>query len=207
MPDVWPAATALALDERSAPADQLTELRACAAARRTLAELYAAHARGVHRFLCDLLGDSAAAADATQETFVRAYRRLHTLQAVERPAPWLFGIARHVSLEFRRARVRRRRVVDDAPLEPWEVRGEGGSALPSPEDELLGREAIGVVQGALAQLTEDRRAALLLRLDHGLCYEDIARLMEWSVPKTKVEIHRARQVLRAALAHYEGGQR
>ncbi|WP_437684255.1 RNA polymerase sigma factor [Sorangium sp. So ce131] len=206
MPEVWPVAAALALEERGPPADQALDPDACAGSRRTLEALYAAHARGVHRFLCDLLGDSAAAADATQETFVRAYRRLHTLTEVERPASWLFGIARYVSLEHRRARVRRRRVVDDAPLEPWEVRGEGGGALPSPEEELLGHEAIGVVQGALARLAEDRRAALLLRLDHGMSYEEIARLMEWSVPKAKIEIHRARQVLRAELARYEGGE-
>ena len=63
------------------------------------------------RFLTDLLGDHAAAADATQETFVRAFRRLDTLRGTDRIAPWLFGIARNVSLEHKKARRRRGRVL------------------------------------------------------------------------------------------------
>jgi RNA polymerase sigma-70 factor (ECF subfamily) len=204
--DAWLAAPALALGEQ-APAGAPEERADMALSGAGGIEvLYAAHAAAIHRFLCDLLGDTAAAADATQETFVRALRRLHTLEDPGRPAPWLFGIARRVSLEHRRARRRRRRVLDDAPLTPWEE--EARCCAPdSPEEDLIGREALGVLRGALDQLSEDRRAALLLRLDHGMSCEDIARLMEWSLPKVKVEIHRARQVLRAALSKYEGGGR
>ena len=48
---------------------------------------------------------------------------------------------------------------------------------------------------------------LLLRLDHGLSYEDIAISMGRSLSTVKVEIFRAREVLRATLAKYEGGER
>ncbi|WP_437908017.1 RNA polymerase sigma factor [Sorangium sp. So ce327] len=210
--EVWMAAPALAVQEGEDPVSTPVEGAEPAARRRALEALYAAHARAIHRFLCDLLGDTAAAADATQETFVRAMRRLHTLETPERPAPWLFGIARHVSLEHRRARRRRRQVLDDGPLDAWEERpaacaARAPGAPRTPEDELMGREALTVLAGALDQLGEDRRAALLLRLDHGLSYEEIARLMEWSLPKVKVEIHRARQELRAELVRYDGGGR
>src|SRR5690348_14951871 len=111
--DVWMAAPALAVQEGEDPVSTPVEGAEPAARRRALEALYAAHARAIQRFLCDLLGDTAAAANATQETFVRAMHRLHTLETPERPAPWLFGIARHVSLEHRRARRRRRQVLDD----------------------------------------------------------------------------------------------
>lgn len=199
-----PWVAGLSQEEIPEPSPGAPALEAEPAARRAaLAALYRTHARAIHRFLCDLLGDAAAAADATQETFVRALRRLHTLEDPARPAPWLFGIARHVSLEHRRALRRRRRVMHEAPLDPAEG-GEPEADAGSPEETLLGHEALGVVRGAMAQLSEDRRAALLLRLDHGLSCEEIARTMEWSVAKVKVEIHRARQVLRAELLRYEG---
>ena len=54
---------------------------------------------------------------------------------------------------------------------------------------------------------EPRKSALLLRLDHGLAYEDIAEVMGWSVAKVKNEIHRARLQLRAQLARYLGGSK
>ena len=57
---------------------------------------------------------------------------------------------------------------------------------------------------ALGELREERRAALLLRIDHGLAYEDIAQVMGWSLPKVKNEIHRARLKLRERLAGHVG---
>ena len=164
--------------------------------------LYLAHGGRIHRFLSDLLGDRALAADATQETFVRAFRQRDTFEAGRALAPWLFGIARNVSLEMRRARFRARRVIapasdhGDAP----EPRVPG-----CPESELLGREALRVVEAAVERLSDDRRAMLLLRLDHCLSYDEIAVLMGFSIAKVKVEIFRAREVLRETMADYERG--
>ena len=203
-PDAPLIAPTLALAaEGTAPQATWTRAKTEAAvAPVTLEALYADHARAIHRFLWDLLGDPAAAADATQETFVRAFQRLHTLEARDRPAPWLFGIARHVSLEVIRARRRRRQVLEEDPPEAWEERPPDG-AQRSPEEDVISREALALVEGALARLPEGRRAALLLRLDHDMSYEDIARAMVWSVAKAKVEVHRARQVLRAELSKHE----
>src|SRR5438477_279272 len=80
-------------------------------ARAAIGALYAAHGARIHRFLRDLLGDGALAADATQETFLRAFRQRATFDGTRSSAPWLFGIARNVSLEVRRAKMRRDRVM------------------------------------------------------------------------------------------------
>lgn len=165
--------------------------------------LYARQAPRIHRFLRDLLGDPALAADATQETFARAYQRHRDiLRDEERAVPWLFGVARHVSLELRKARARAGRVF---------VTGDGRDAdAPSagtPEGDALGREAARVIDRALGRLSEERRAMLLLRLDHDFAYEQIAELMGVSLAKVKVEIHRARIVLREAIDEYQRGER
>ncbi len=169
-------------------------------ARSVLAALYAAHAAGIQRFLRDLLGDATLAADGTQETFARAFRRLDTLREDQKRLPWLFGIARNVSLEYRKARrVQRGRFAEGQSLEEAPCGGR------SPEAQVLGREAARVVANALGELPEERRAALLLRFDHGLSYEEIASALGWSVAKAKVEVFRAREVLRGVLGKYEGG--
>lgn len=172
----------------------------------TIEALYHSHARSIHRFLCDMLGNTSAARDATQETFVRAFQRLHTLESRERPAPWLYGIARNVSLEFRRARRRRRRVVDDKGLEVWEDERAVEDARGSPEDHAIRSEALHLVEDAIGELSHDRRTVLLLRVDHDMSCDDIAATMGWSVSKVKVEIHRARQALREAIQKTEGGR-
>jgi RNA polymerase sigma-70 factor (ECF subfamily) len=217
-PDAWLSVPAqLAAIDDDAPRDRRDHAAASAAARAesavraralgrdeaALAAIYGEHAPAVMRFLRDLLGCPAAAADATQETFVRAFRRLDTLRETERLGPWLFGIARNVSLEHRRARRVRARVLAPESGEPGSPAPEGVDGR-TPEAELLGREAARVVEKALQGLSEDRRAMLLLRLDHGLAYEEIAALMGFSLAKVKVEIHRARQILRAELEAYGG---
>ncbi|MDB4944722.1 MAG: hypothetical protein JWP97_4256 [Labilithrix sp.] len=193
----WAAAllstTASASDERAS--------EVASGEGRALAATYAVRAPGIRRFLHGLLGEAAAADDATQETFARACVRMDTLRDPDRIAPWLFGIARNVALETLKERRRRRRLVDpDADVDD----GNEGADHVTPESTLLGREAVGVVDRALARLSTPRRAVLMLRLDHAIAYEDIAELMGWSVAKTKVEIHRARAVLREELARYEG---
>jgi len=152
-------------------------------------------APGVRRFLGDLLRDEAAADEGTQETFVRAHQRLTTLLEPGKLQGWLFGIARMVF--FEQLRRKRRDALPAEENEPVQI-----DRAPSPEAALLSREADQVLDQALAGLTEERRAALLMRLDHGLGYDQIASAMGWNLQKVKNEIHRARLQLRTQLAEY-----
>jgi len=157
--------------------------------------IFERHAPSVRRFLGDLLRDDAAADEATQETFVRAHARLRTLRDDERLGGFLLGIARMVSMEQMRKWRR-----DPVPLPDEEPREP--DRAPSPELLLLAGEADRVLDGALQVLAPERRAALLMRVDHGLPYEDIAEALGWNLQKVKNEIHRARLQLRERLAGY-----
>jgi RNA polymerase sigma factor (sigma-70 family) len=158
-------------------------------------------APGVRRFLGDLLRDGVAADEGTQETFVRAHHRLGTLEQAGKLQGWLFGIARMVFLEQIRHKRRNGPQLDPANERPQIDRA------PSPEALLLSAESDRMLDGAIAGLTEERRAALLMRIDHGLGYSEIASAMGWSLQKVKNEIHRARLQLRASLAGYLEGAR
>lgn len=160
--------------------------------------LYATQAPRIHRFLRDLLFDATLAKDATQETFARSLHHASIWQDETRAVPWLFGVARNVSLELRKERARRGRVMRDA-LEPHEE----PRARECPEADLVARDTARRLAVAMAKLSEERRALLLLRLDHGLGYEQIAESMGFSLAKVKVELFRAREALRAELAAQE----
>ena len=154
-------------------------------------------APGVRRFLGDLLRDDAAADEGTQETFVRAHQRLSTLSEAVKLQGWLLGIARRVFLEQLRRKRRDGPQLEDEPLQV--DRG------PTPEAALLTGEADRVLAAALSELHDERRAALLMRIDHDLGYGEIALAMGWTLQKVKNEIHRARLQLRARLATYLEG--
>ena len=162
--------------------------------------LFERHVYAVRRFLRDVLRDSAAADEATQETFVRAHAMLARLEQRARVKAWLLGIARNVAFEHRRSR-REEIELDDAeaPIE---------AVIPSPDPErlLLDRELEKQFDEALGALSAHRRAALVLRLDHGLGYEEIAALMGWTLPMVKNEIHRARLKVREAMLPHLGAR-
>lgn len=208
LPDAWIVSSAVIAEGTSEPAKERATAQLGSSDPALLAAVYSEHGPGIRRFLQGLLGDRAAADDALQETFARAFRRMDSLRDPERITPWLFGIARNVALEARKARRRIGRLLDpgsgggDEPGEDHQ-----GSDLRTPEADLLGRETAGVVDRALQRLSTDRREVLMLRVDHGLSYDDIAGLMGWTLARVKIEIHRAREVLREELCGHEGGGR
>jgi len=151
----------------------------------------ARHAGAVRGFLGRRLRDPALADEATQETFVRAYVRRDTLRDPARMGSWLLGIARRVSAELQR----RRPMI---PLHdvPEEALGAGRDV----ESAYLERESFTHLARAVASLGEARRAALLMRVDDELGYDDIATRLGWTLAKVKNEIHRARRELARAMA-------
>jgi RNA polymerase sigma-70 factor, ECF subfamily len=187
------------LGARDRDSDEELLSRARAGDAEAFRVIFDREAPGVRRFLGDLLRDEAAADEGTQETFVRAHQRLGTLEQAGKLQGWLFGIARMVFFEQLRRKRRDGPPVTPA-VEPREV-----DRAPSPEAVLLSAESGRMLEGALADLGEDRRAALLMRIDHDLGYGEIASAMGWTLQKVKNEIHRARLQLRASLAGYLEG--
>jgi RNA polymerase sigma-70 factor (ECF subfamily) len=183
--EIWPLALSPTVDEPMASTDR---------------EIYERHAPHILRFLADVLGNVNDARDGLQETFLRAFARRQDFDRAEHPRAWLFGIARNVSLELRRGRVRRRDLC--TRVEQVVVRTNGCD----PESAMMGRETAYCLERTLCSLSEPRRAVLLLRIDHGLSYVQIAEIMGWSVAKAKVVVHRARHELRVALAEHLGAR-
>ena len=184
------------LGARDRDSDEELLLRARAGDPEAFRVIFDRESPGVRRFLGDLLRDDAAADEATQETFVRAHQRLSTLEQAGRLQGWLFGIARMVFFE----QVRRKR--RDGPVVGPEEEPAQVDRAASPEAVLLSAESNRLLDDALRALSEDRRSALLMRIDHGLGYGEIASAMGWTLQKVKNEIHRARLQLRSSLAGY-----
>ncbi len=159
--------------------------------------LFAKHRASVQRFLRDLLRNVDWAEEAVQETFARAHGQLAQFGQHERFKPWLLGIARNVAFEMRR--VRRHESLDNDESSDNDSLPDAVIPAPNPEQVLLDKELSVHFSKALESLGTERKAALLMRIDHGLTYEEIGQSFGWSLPTVKNEIHRARLKLRNAL--------
>jgi RNA polymerase sigma-70 factor (ECF subfamily) len=177
--------------------EQALVARAVGGCPRALREVYDVHAHAVMRFAYRMLGDRVRAADVTQETFVRAYRRLGSLNPDERLLTWLFGIMNNVIRENARA-ARREGAVFESGVDARHVPQRDGHGVVTPEAFVHGHDMVRTVENALAAMAPERRAALLLRVDHGLSPAEIAGLLGCSPAMLNVYIPRARRARRVA---------
>jgi RNA polymerase sigma-70 factor (ECF subfamily) len=136
-------------------------------------------------FVFRYLGDRAAAEDITQEVFMRVYRYASRFIPQARVSTWVFKIARNLSLdEIKR---RQRLYVDEAAIgHQRQYADQTSSAAAARID--FEQDIIH----ALSELPENQRAALLLRVNEGLSYEEIGEALGLSVPSVESLIFRAR---------------
>jgi RNA polymerase sigma-70 factor, ECF subfamily len=95
-----------------------------------LRELYDEHYTALIRYAQWFTADAAAAEDAVQETFLRAWRHLPRLLADGRPLrPWLRQVLRHIMIDVDRTARAQRETLHDSPPVEGEVDGGFESLL------------------------------------------------------------------------------
>ncbi len=144
----------------------------------------------VYNLCYRMLGNAVEAEDATQETFVRMYTKLHTYQPERKLSSWVLSIASHYCID----RLRRRRGIwlslDEEP-----VAMTVPSRQRSPEDSALRSESRSEVQRLVDELAPAYRVPLVLRYWYDLSYTEIAEAMGLTVQAVKSRLHRARLYL------------
>jgi RNA polymerase sigma-70 factor (ECF subfamily) len=169
-------------------------------------EIYEKHAPRVYNLARRLLGNAADAEDVTQDVFLQVVRNLPTFRGEAAFSTWLYRVAVNAALAYRRKRALRegRRVPD--PLE--EFTEDGSHRAPvrrwvsQPEQHLLDREAHQVIEQAIAGLPESYRDVYVLADVEELATAEIAEMLGLSVAAVKSRLHRARLLMRKALAPY-----
>jgi RNA polymerase sigma factor (sigma-70 family) len=172
---------------------QLAHAAPEADATRRLYELYA---RQIYAYCLQQLRSKEEAEDATQSTFLNAFRGLQRGVDPEFESAWLYKIAQNVCLTRQRSSTRRRRVESPGDLDAIQ------DVLPAREvspDELIG------LPEALHEMPEQQRRALLLREWQGLSYREIAEELELSQAAVETLIFRARRTLANGLSDERRG--
>jgi RNA polymerase sigma-70 factor (ECF subfamily) len=160
------------------------------------------HRAPVVRFVYRMVRDQAVSEELGQEVFLRIYRSRATYEPAAKFTTWLFRIASHLALNWLRdGRNERARAVS------MEVREEGAPARefpdrnPSVEDAMVREVRLEEIRGAIAQLPEKQRAAVLMHKYEELEYSEIAGALGCSESAVKSLLFRAYETLRARLAH------
>lgn len=191
---------------RDAPpdTDPAVIARAQAGDLKAMEALFRRHHAGIHQLVHRMVHGGPETEDLVQETFLRAFRGLSGFRGHSSFKTWLHQIATNACLNHL-ARAERRFAHDslEAPLSP-----EGdvtlGERLPAagqtPEEAATAAELYRQVEKAVAGLSPEFRAVLVLRDIQDLTYEEIAETLGLNLGTVKSRLARARRQVQQQLA-------
>jgi RNA polymerase sigma-70 factor, ECF subfamily len=171
-----------------------------------LEEVLQEYAPRVYSLARRMLGNEADAEDVTQEVLLQVVRKLPTFRGEAAFPTWLHRVAVNAALAFRRKRAaREQHRAPEGLLDRQEERRASPGASPAPPERLvLAHERQRLIEEAIASLPEIYRDVYVLADIEQLPNAEIASLLELGVPAVKSRLHRARLMMRDALApHFE----
>ena len=153
--------------------------------------------RRLGRLISRFVRDAGEAEEVTQEAFIKAYRALPGFRGESAFYTWLYRIGINTAknhLLASKRRVQTSTLFDAEEAESYEDVGLLHE-VSTPENELMSKQVVSVVQASLQQLPEDLRSALTLREIEGLSYEEIATVMNCPIGTVRSRIFRAREAV------------
>jgi len=153
--------------------------------------------RKLGRLISRFVRDPGDAQDVTQDAFIKAYRALPGFRGESAFYTWLYRIGINTAKNHLLSNKRRPPTSTYFDAEDSESFEEASllQEISTPENELMSKQVVEVVQASLQQLPEDLRSALTLREIEGLSYEEIASVMNCPVGTVRSRIFRAREAV------------
>ncbi len=192
-PDLTPATV---VDNPIQRRDLILIERARAGDLEAFNDLVRAHQDQLFALVVRMVPDRDQASDVVQEAFFSAYKHLDGFRG-GMVKSWLNRIAVNAAMDIQRARKRR-------PVQPYPEYEDESWQPPAgeeadPERTAVLSERTRELSGALAQITHDQRAAIVLYDVEGYDYVEIAEMTGVSLGTVKSRIHRGRLALRGLL--------
>ncbi|MBS4216285.1 RNA polymerase sigma factor [Neobacillus rhizophilus] len=162
-------------------------------------EVYSKHAKRLYYIAYQYTRDEFLAEDIVQESFLKAYRKLDTVEDNGKLGAWLSAITARTAIDFLRSEKRRHWTpMDYAELEPLHCVGSSsGSSTEEAAVIRLFQEEIG---GSIENLSKEFREVLILKMQYGLKETEIASRLNLKSATVKTRLYRARKQLRRILA-------
>jgi RNA polymerase sigma-70 factor, ECF subfamily len=166
--------------------------------------LYRNHVDLMYRYANRLCGETEAAKDLVQETFLNAYRGFKKFRGDAQISTWLYTIASRACLRMRRRRKgapERELSLDEfIPTSDGEFRLQIPVDGLSPEEALQNKELRQSLDAAIDKLPKKYKMVLVLRDMEGLSAKEVGTIMGLNERAVKSRLHRARLFVRRELS-------
>jgi RNA polymerase sigma-70 factor (ECF subfamily) len=159
------------------------------------------HNQRIYRIVRGILRDDGEAEDVMQDAYVRAYQHLGQFEGRSTFVTWLSRIAMHEA--FARARKLGQQVSLDSEPE-WNAMNPLFTTATSPETNVANSELRASLEAAILSLPQKYRSVVILRDVEEMTTAEVANSLEISEELVKVQLHRARALVRKALFRQSG---
>jgi RNA polymerase sigma-70 factor (ECF subfamily) len=157
-------------------------------------EIVQRYQRPVYGLIVRMVRDAGRAEELAQDTFVKAFRALHTYDVKRKFSAWLMTIAHHVAIdELRKGSVPTEPL--ESPFEDGERREFPDRRSPSPALLAERQQLAEVLQQAIGRLRPEYREVVALRYERDLDYDEIVEITGLPMGTVKSALHRARKEL------------
>jgi len=165
-------------------------VQALAGSQSAFEQIVHRYQRPVISLIARMTGDRALAEDLAQDTFVKAFRSLAAFDTTRRLSSWLFRIAHNTAID-----AMRRSSPPPGSIDVASAAGPHEPATPPGPDPVERQELGRALEAALAELRSDQRAAIVLRYENGLSFDEIGAVLGVPEVTARSHVHRARKEL------------
>lgn len=158
-------------------------------------ELFCIYSKRLYHVAYGVTRDSYLAEDVVQETFIKAYKKIDTIDDPEKMGAWLSSIAARTAIDFIRSE--RRKYALPMEQEPLERACNAGGGCQQDVEEAAGLIFLKEeIEQHIQRLTNDYKEVLLLRVNGGLKETEIAARLNLKPATVKTRLYRARKQLK-----------
>lgn len=161
--------------------------------------LYRTESDRVYRYIYMLVGHEQKAEDLTHDTFLKAYRNIHSFRNESSHSTWLIKIARNITYDY----FRRKKIVRFFAFGKDEFIDENNV---DPATISVNREEIKKVHHAIKKLKQSYQDVLILRNINENTIKETAFILGWTEAKVKGMSKRAMDALKGEILNREGEQ-
>ncbi len=158
-------------------------------------EIVLRYQRPVYGLIVRMVRNPSRAEELAQDTFVKAFRALHTYDEQRKFSAWLLTIAHHVAIDDLRRGALKTQPLEEGTEDGPQTREFADTIGATPAAIAEHGELAVALQTAIGRLRPEYREVVTLRYERELDYDEISEMTGLPMGTVKSSLHRARKEL------------
>ena len=171
-------------------------------------EIVSRYSDRIYGFAFRITRNTSDAEEVFQEVFLTLTKKLDTFRGESKFSSWLYRVTVNASYMYLRSQKKHESNISLENYAPYDDKGTLMGRIMDkdwssrPDIIIYGKEALKIIDESINELPESYRTVFHLRDIDGLSNEEVADILEITVPAVKSRLHRARLFLRDKLSDY-----